>query len=44
MIIDLTISIDLAGTGIADSKLAREIAELQPDIQPALLSKHSKRV
>jgi hypothetical protein len=41
MIIDLTISTDLAGTRIPDSKLARQITELQPGIEPALLSKHS---
>jgi hypothetical protein len=44
MIIDLTISTDLAGSGIPDSKLALEITALERNIEPALLSKYSSRV
>jgi hypothetical protein len=35
---------DLAGIGIPDSKLAREITELVRDTEPALLFHHSSRV
>jgi hypothetical protein len=44
MNIDLTMNIDLAGTRIPDSKLAREITELVRDTEPPLLFHHSSRV
>ena len=44
MNIDLKINIDLAGIGIPDSKLAREITELVRDTESALLFHHSSRV
>ena len=44
MNIDLKINIDLAGIGIPDSKLAREITELVRDTETPLLFHHSSRV
>ena len=44
MNIDLKINIDLAGIGIPDSKLAREITELVRDAETPLLFHHSSRV
>src|SRR3981189_2424489 len=44
MNIDLTMNIDLAGTRIPDSQLAREITELVRDTEPPLLFHHSSRV
>jgi hypothetical protein len=42
--IDLKANIDLAGIGIPDSKLAREVTELVRDTEPPLLFHHSSRV
>jgi hypothetical protein len=36
MSIDLTINADLAGIRIPDSNLAREVTELERDMEPAL--------
>src|SRR3982074_3063306 len=44
MNIDLTMNIDLAGTRIPASQLAREITELVRDTEPPLLFHHSSRV
>jgi len=44
MNIDVKINIDLAGVGIPDSKLAREITELVRDTETPLLFHHSSRV
>jgi hypothetical protein len=44
MNIDLKINIDLAGIGIPDSRLAREITELVRDTETPLLFHHSSRV
>jgi HD superfamily phosphodiesterase len=44
MNINLRTNIDLAGIGIPDSKLAREITELVRDTEPGLLFNHSSRV
>lgn len=44
MNINLKSNIDLAGTRIPDSKLAREITELVRDSEPGLLFHHSSRV
>jgi hypothetical protein len=41
---DVMTNTDLAGIGIPDSKLAREITELVRDTEPALLFHHSSRV
>jgi HD-GYP domain-containing protein (c-di-GMP phosphodiesterase class II) len=44
MNINLTTNIDLAGTKVPDSKLAREITELVRDTESPLLFHHSSRV
>jgi hypothetical protein len=44
MNIDLTINTDLAVIRILGSKLAREVTELERDIEPTLLFQHSSRV
>jgi hypothetical protein len=44
MSIDLAMNADLAGIGIPDSKLAREITELVRDTESPLLFHHSSRV
>src|SRR5271168_736479 len=41
---NLTMNADLAGTGVPDSKLAREITELVRDTESPLLFHHSSRV
>ncbi len=44
MNIEVKLNIDLAGVGIPDSKLAREITELVRDTETPLLFHHSSRV
>jgi hypothetical protein len=44
MNIDVKVNSDLAGVGIPDSKLAREITELVQDTETPLLFHHSSRV
>jgi len=44
MSIDLTINADLAGVRIPDSKLARQVTELERDVEPALPLQHSRSV
>jgi HD superfamily phosphodiesterase len=41
---NLTMNADLAGTGVLDNKLAREITELVRDTESPLLFHHSSRV